>query len=206
MQGKNLEAVYDRYARIYDLIFGAALQSGREREPRLLDLYPGAKLLDVGVGTGLSIPGGNGLVEITGVDLSQGMLDQAARRMEKRGMRNVRLLRMDATQMDFPDHAFDRVLAAYFISTVPDPVRVVREMKRVCRPGGYLVFLNHFQSEGPIIGRLEKLISPLCYRIGFRTDLNLRELLETCGLEVETLEKIDALGVWKAVRCVNPKP
>ena len=204
MEGKNLEAVYNRYARIYDLIFGAVLSSGREREPRLLDLRPGDRLLDVGVGTGLCLPESPRFVEITGIDLSQGMLDQAARRLERLGQRNVRLLRMDATRMDFPDHSFDRVLAAYFISTVPDPVRVVKEMKRVCRPGGYLVFLNHFQSENPVVRRFEKLISPLCYRIGFRTDLNLSSLLQECGLEIETLEKIDALGLWKAVRCVNP--
>src|SRR5439155_15284245 len=109
---------------------------------------------------------------------------------------------MDATWLDFPDNAFDRVLAAYFISTVPDPVQVIEEMKRVCRPGGYLVFLNHFLSDNAFVAFWEKLSSPLFYRIGFRTDLELHDLVRQAGLEVETLENIDFLGHWKAVRCV----
>ena len=112
---------------------------------------------------------------------------------------------MDATRMLFADNSFDRVLAAYFISTVPDPIAVVQEMKRVCKPGGYLVFLNHFQSENPILGAAERIISPLCYRIGFRTDLNLRELIETTDLVVDRLERIDFAGNWKALRCLNLK-
>lgn len=205
MNVKQIENVYNRYAAVYDLVFGSVLQGGREMEPILLDLYPGARLLEVGVGTGLSIPHWSNNVEIVGIDLSQKMLDQARKRIETLGLDNIELIKMDATRLEFPDNSFDRVLAAYFISTVPDPVRVVNEMKRVCRPGGYLVFLNHFQSENPLIGLGEKLISPLFSRLGFRTDLNLNRLLATTGLEVETLAKVDLLGIWKAVRCVNKK-
>ncbi|MFO1497305.1 MAG: methyltransferase domain-containing protein [Verrucomicrobiota bacterium] len=98
-------------------------------------------------------------------------------------------------------------MAAYFISTVPDPVRVIQEMKRVCRPGGYLVFLNHFQSDNGLVQFFEKALSPLFYRVGFRTDLDLWSLMEQAGLEMERLEKIDFLGHWKAVRCtIGSKP
>ena len=79
---------------------------------------------------------------------------------------------------------------------------VVKEMKRVCKPGGYLVFLNHFQSENPFFGTIEKLYSPLCYRLGFKTDLNLRKLMDEAGVKIETCEPISVL--WKAVRCINP--
>ena len=92
-------------------------------------------------------------------------------------MRNW-LVKMDATTLEFPDNSFDRVLAAYFISTVPDPVRVIQEMKRVCRPGGFLVFLNHFHSDNPVMRLFEKLLSPLFYRVGFKTDLDLWDLME----------------------------
>ena len=113
-------------------------------------------------------------------------------------------MKMDATCLEFPDGSFDRGYAAYFISSVPDPVRVVREMKRVCRPGGYLIFLNHFQSEVPLVRAVEKLISPLCARMGFRTDLDLAWLMRETELEIETVERTDFLGHWRAVRCLNP--
>jgi phosphatidylethanolamine/phosphatidyl-N-methylethanolamine N-methyltransferase len=201
MSVKHIEAVYDSYAGIYDLVFGKVFQSGRERAPVLLKLFPGAKLLEVGVGTGLSLPLCARNLDYTGIDLSQKMLDRARSRVEALGLDNVQLLKMDATTLEFPDNSFDRVLAAYFISTVPDPVSVIHEMKRVCRPGGCLVFLNHFHSDNALIRVFEKALSPLFYRIGFKTDLDLWELMSATGLEVERLEKIDFLGHWKGVRC-----
>jgi phosphatidylethanolamine/phosphatidyl-N-methylethanolamine N-methyltransferase len=203
MSVEYMERVYNTYSGVYDFLFGKVFQSGRELGPELLELFPGAKLLEVGIGTGLSLPLLPRNIDFTGIDLSQGMLDQAQKRADQLKLRRIELLKMDATKLEFPDHSFDRVFAAYFISTVPDPVRVVHEMKRVCKPGGYLVFLNHFQSEHPVFGAMDKLWSPLCYRVGFRTDLNLRELMEETGLDIEICERIGLL--WKAVRCVNPE-
>ncbi|MBI4455591.1 MAG: methyltransferase domain-containing protein [Acidobacteria bacterium] len=205
MSVEYVEKVYNRYSSVYDLIFGKIFHSGREKAPELLQLQPGMQLLDVGIGTGLSLPELPRFCSITGIDLSQKMLNEAKKRLKKLARDNVSLHKMDATRMTFPDDAFDRVLAAYFISTVPDPVAVVREMKRVCKPKGYLLFLNHFQSENPILGSVEKMISPLCYRIGFRTDLNLKDLLQRVGLKIDRLERIDFAGHWKAVRCINEK-
>jgi phosphatidylethanolamine/phosphatidyl-N-methylethanolamine N-methyltransferase len=197
-----VEKVYNRYSSFYDLVFGRLFHSGREMVPDLLGLFPGARLLEVGVGTGLSLPLLPFSVHLTAVDLSQKMLDQARKRLQALGMPNVELVRMDATRLDFPDRSFDRVLAAYFISTVPDPVKVVLEMKRVCKPGGALVFLNHFRSENRLLGAIERMVSPLCYRIGFRTDLDLRSLMRDCGLQVDLCEEVGFLGNWKAVRCL----
>ncbi|MHC1762850.1 MAG: class I SAM-dependent methyltransferase [Verrucomicrobiia bacterium] len=205
MSVKHIEAVYDSYAWVYDLVFGKVFQSGRERAPMLLRLFPGAKLLEVGVGTGLSLPLCARNIDFTGIDLSQKMLTRACRRAETLGLHNVQLKKMDATTLEFPDNSFDRVLAAYFISTVPEPVRVIQEMKRVCQSGGYLVFLNHFHSDNPFVRLFEKALSPLFYRLGFKTDLDLWELMDGSGLEVEHLENIDFLGHWKAVRCWNRK-
>lgn len=202
---ENVEKVYNRYSKFYDLTFGKVFESGREIAPRMLELFPGARLLEVGVGTGLSLPSLPRSVEITGIDLSAKMLDQCRKRIQAEKMNNVRLMRMDATHLDFPDNFFDRVLAAYFISTVPEPVRVVEEMKRVCKPGGHLVFLNHFQYQQPVVRFLENTLSPFFYRIGFRTDLDVYELMKRCRLEIDLLEPIDFMGHWKAVRCVNPE-
>src|ERR1041384_4467249 len=146
MTVKHVGSVYDSYAWIYDLLFGKVFQSGRERAPVLLKLFPGAKLLEVGVGTGLSLPHFSRSLDYTGIDLSQKMLERARKRAEMLRLKNVRLLKMDATTHQLPANSYDRVLAAFFISTVPDPVRVIHEKKRVCRPGGHLVFLNHCHS------------------------------------------------------------
>lgn len=199
-----VEKVYNRYSKFYDLIFGKVFHSGREMAPYLLDLRPGMNLLEVGVGTGLSLPILPRNIRITGIDLSQKMLDHAKKRLQDEGLEGIRLFKMDATHLDLPDNSYDRVLAAYFISTVPEPIKVISEMKRVCRPGGYLVFLNHFRNENPVIGFFERILSPLFYRIGFRTDVDVHKLMAECGLEIETLERIDFLGHWKAVRCINP--
>jgi phosphatidylethanolamine/phosphatidyl-N-methylethanolamine N-methyltransferase len=199
-----VEKVYNRYSSIYDVVFGKVFHSGREMAPVLLDLFPGAQLLEVGVGTGLSFPLLPRNIQITAVDLSQKMLDRAKKRAQSLALRNIDLIKMDATNLNFPDHSFDRVLAAYFVSTVPDPVKVVLEMKRVCKPGGLLVFMNHFQSDNRLTAPFEKAVSPLFYRLGFRTDLNLNRLMEKCGLKVETREKVGFLGNWTAVRCIVP--
>lgn len=204
MSVEYVEKVYNRYSSIYDLVFGKVFHSGREMAPVLLDLFPGAQLLEVGVGTGLSFPLLPRNIQITAVDLSQKMLDVAKKRVHSLALRNVELIKMDATNLNFPDRSFDRVLAAYFVSTVPDPVKVVLEMKRVCKPGGLLVFMNHFQSDNRLTAPFEKAVSPLFYRLGFRTDLNLNRLMEQCGLEIETREKVGFLNNWTAVRCIVP--
>lgn len=204
MTVEYVEKVYNRYSSVYDVIFGKVFQSGREMAPQLLDLFPEADLLEVGVGTALSLSTLPRNINFTGIDLSQKMLDKAEERIKDWGLSHVQLQKMDATRLDYPDNSFDRVLAAYFISTVPEPVKVVEEMKRVCRPGGYLVFLNHFLNENAFIGLFEKVFSPLCYRVGFYTDLDLNKLMSSTGLRVETKEHIDFLGHWKAVRCINP--
>ncbi len=199
-----VEKLYNRFSTIYDLIYGIQVfNHGRELAPEYLDLFPEAQLLEVGVGTGLAIPPLPRNIEITAIDFSQKMLNQARKRLHSLSIHNVQLFKMDATHLGFPDNSFDRILAAYFISTVPNPVKVILEMKRVCRPGGYLVFLNHFECEVPVIGSIEKRLSPIFYRLGFNTGLNLQEWMEQTGLDVESVEKIGALGHFQAVRCIK---
>ena len=204
MSVEYVEKLYNRFPTFYDLIYGLKVfNHGRELAPEYLDLFPEAQLLEVGVGTGLAIPLLPRNIEITAIDFSQKMLNQTRKRLHSLGIHNVQLFKMDAMHLEFPDNSFDRILAAYFISTVPDPVKVILEMKRVCRPGGYLVFLNHFECEVPVSGFIEKHLSSFFYRLGLNTGLHLHKLMEQTGLEVESIEKIDALGHFKAVRCIN---
>lgn len=199
------EKVYDFYARIYDVVFGRVFHDGRVRAPSMLQLAPGDRLLEIGVGTGLSLPMLPRNIDIVGVDMSEKMLKRAERRVKRLGMNNVQLLKMDATALEYPDNSFDSCLAAYVVSVVPDPISVVREMMRVCKPGGRIVIINHFCSEGPVGRFIDRLISPLTYLIGFKTDLELPKLMKDVGLSPDMVERVDWFGHWRAVACTNPR-
>ncbi len=142
--------VYENLASVYDFTFGPALHPGRMQAIQRMGIRPGDRVLEVGVGTGINAALYPRDCTVTGIDLSGPMLEKARERVARKGIRNVRLLEMDAADLKFADNTFDIVYAPYLISVVPDPVAVVREMRRVCRPGGRIVILNHFRSAGRI--------------------------------------------------------
>src|SRR4029077_18496786 len=150
--------VYENIAWAYDLIFGPALHPGRVDAIQRMAIKRGDRVLEVGVGTGINAALYPTDCSVTGIDLSSSMLEKARERVARKGVRNVRLLQMDAANLKFADDSFDIVYAPYVISGVPDPVAVTREMVRVCRPGGRIVILNHFRSKSRIGAWLERLI------------------------------------------------
>ncbi|HEX6944592.1 MAG TPA: methyltransferase domain-containing protein, partial [Casimicrobiaceae bacterium] len=128
--------VYEKLASVYDWVFGPTLHAGRLQAMQRMAIAPNDRILEVGVGTGINLALYPKDCQLTGIDLSEGMLEKAHERVAEKAMRNVRLLQMDATRLNFEDDSFDIVYAPYLISVVPDPVRVASEMRRVCRPGG----------------------------------------------------------------------
>src|SRR3990170_3081022 len=172
-----VEGVYDKLAKVYDLIFGPTLHPGRLRAIQRMDIQPGERVLEVVVGTGINLSLYPKQCSVTGIDFSGSMLEKARERAAKKGIRNMRLLQMDAGDIKFADDSFDIVYAPYLISVVPDPVRVAQEMSRVCRPGGRVIILNHFLSPNPILSKLERMISPYTIHIGFKADLDLPAFL-----------------------------
>ena len=118
-------------------------------------------------------------------------------------LRNVRLIQMDATELKFPDNSFDVVYAPYFISCVPDPIAVTREMRRVCRPNGRIVFLNHFLSCGLVLSRIERAIAPLTVHLGFKSDFDLTAFLAQTGLRAASIEKVNVPRIWSLLICRN---
>lgn len=205
MNLESLERVYTNYSSVYDLTFGQAFDQSRESAVKGLQFAPNDKVLEVGVGTGMALPLYPRHCRIVGIDLSEGMLKKSKARIAKHGLDHVTLQRMDAGQMDFDDNAFDLVMAAYVVTAVPDYRKVVAEMIRVCRPGGRIVMLNHFSNGNKLIAAVEKLISPMCQRIGFRTDLSLRHVLEGTTLRVTRKEKMNPFRYWYLVECMNAK-
>ncbi|RMH35489.1 MAG: methyltransferase domain-containing protein [Nitrospirae bacterium] len=205
MDLKKVERVYTTYAGVYDQTFGRVFQQSREFAVRGLPIKPGDRILEVGVGTGEALPLYPRHCEILGIDLSPGMLKKAQARVREHRLDHVTLKLMDAGQMDLPDDAFDIVMAAYVVTAVPDYRKVVNEMIRVCRPGGRIVMLNHFSNGNKVIAAVEKMISPLCKHIGFRTDLSLNTVLEGTSLIVARKQKVNPLRFWHLVECVNQK-
>jgi phosphatidylethanolamine/phosphatidyl-N-methylethanolamine N-methyltransferase len=166
-------------------------------------MAPGDRILEVGVGTGINLSLYPRDCAVTGIDLSDSMLEKAHERVAKEGLTNVDLLEMDATKLKFDDNSFDVVYAPYVISVVPDPVAVVREMSRVCRPGGKIIILNHFRSTNPVMATFERVISPLTVHIGFTADLDLRGVLAQAQLEPLSIEKVSFPPIWTLVTCAK---
>ena len=198
-----VEGVYDKMAKVYDLIFGPTLHPGRIQALQRMDIQPGERVLEVGVGTGINLPLYPKHCSVTGIDFSGSMLEKGRERAARKGMRNVRLLQMDAADLKFADDSFDIVYAPYLISVVPDPVKVAQEMRRVCRPGGRIIFLNHFLSPNPILSRVERLISPFTIHIGFKSDLDLPAFLAQADLRPVSIEKVNFPKIWSLVTAVK---
>jgi phosphatidylethanolamine/phosphatidyl-N-methylethanolamine N-methyltransferase len=198
-----VERVYEKLASVYDLIFGPTLHPGRLVALDRMAIRPGDHVLEVGVGTGINASLYPRNCHVTGIDLSTSMLDKARERVAREGLRNVRLLEMDAASLTFADDTFDIVYAPYLVSVVPDPVQVVREMRRVCKPGGKIIVLNHFRSANAVLSRLERAISPFTVHVGFKSDLDLPGFLAQAELHPISIEKVNVPRIWSLVTCTK---
>ncbi|HYD57202.1 MAG TPA: methyltransferase domain-containing protein [Burkholderiales bacterium] len=192
---------YRRYAGFYDALFGPVLQPGRRAVMKALGCRPGERILEVGVGTGLSLPMYPPWVRITGIDVSREMLEKARQRVTRETLDNVdELLEMDAEHLSFGDGSFDRVVAMYVVSVVQHPERVMAELRRVCRPGGEILVVNHVRSSNPLLGAVEKSLAPLSAKLGWHPDFELEKITATGG----TLLEMRTVGVlWKVLRFRN---
>jgi phosphatidylethanolamine/phosphatidyl-N-methylethanolamine N-methyltransferase len=195
--------VYEKLSTVYDFTFGPTLHPGRVHSMDRLGIQPGDCMLEVGVGSAINASMYPRNIQVTGIDLSGKMLEKAYERLARKGIRNVSLFEMDAANMKFADSSFDIVYAPYLISVVPDPIAVVREMRRVCRPGGRIVILNHFRSPNPLLAWVERAISPFTVHIGFKSDLDLPAFLAQAELRPLSIVKVGAPRIWSLVTCLK---
>lgn len=190
-----MHKAYTFFAPAYDLFFGKVLEPGRRAAITLAAPKTGDRILEVGVGTGLSLRSYPGDVKVTGIDLAPAMLDRARERVKRRGLRQVEALEtMDAMDMRFEDSRFDTVICMYVVSVVPDPQRLMAEMQRVCKPGGKLVVVNHFQTRSALVRTAEWMLKPVHYLVRFRADLDLQAFTAAAQLPLEALRRANIMG------------
>jgi phosphatidylethanolamine/phosphatidyl-N-methylethanolamine N-methyltransferase len=161
---------YDRWAPVYDMVFGPVFERGRQAAIAAAERV-GGRILEVGVGTGISLPDYSPNNRIVGIDVSEMMLRKARERVAERGLMHVeRLAVMDAAQLDFPDHSFDVVVAQYVVTTVPDPEATLDEFARVLKPGGEIILVSRVGAEAGLRRTLEHWFAPAARKLGWRTD------------------------------------
>lgn len=194
------KARYDRLAPIYDLMEALIERFTFSRWRKLLwSQVPGGKVLEVGVGTGKNMPYYPQDSQITAIDLSDKMLARARRRAEQEGL-HMDLPLMDVQALRFADNTFDSVVASFVFCSVPDPVRGLMEVRRVLKPDGRVVLLEHMRAENGLAGVLMDLLNPFVVRItGANINRYTVENVKKAGLEIEKVKRLSALGIVKLI-------
>ncbi len=191
--------VYSDLAPVYDSVFGRAFVDHEREVIEGLNLRPGQRVLEVGVGTGISLDAYTPYVHVVGVDPSAKMLAQAMKKVRENGWTHVELRQGDALNLEFPDSSFDYVCTFHVITVVPDPVKMMREMVRVCKPGGRIVIINHFASANPILYGLVSAVNPLTKLLGWTTRLRVRDVLDRRQISVERNERPSRFSLHRVI-------
>ena len=196
--------LYYEFSYFYDLLFRRVFYPRIATVIRSLDIEPGARVLELGVGTGLSLDAYPSHCHVTGIDLAPDMLERAQDKVNRNGWRHVALEQGDALNLKFPDDSFDYVMAFHVVSVVPDPKRMIEEACRVCRPGGLLTVINHFRSPKPVVARMMRTIDPITRWLGWTT-LHPSDVLDDQTLHLERSWKTSSRSLFTIVVARNAK-
>ena len=204
LDADTVRAAYARWAGIYDMVFGGVSAFGRRRAVEVVNQLNGTRVLEVGVGTGLALPHYARGKRITGIDLSAEMLALAQNRVRERGLTNVdALLEVDAESTGFDPASFDIAVAMFVASVVPHPRALLSEMRRVVRPGGYLLFVNHFAAERGPRWWAERALAPASRKLGWHPDFAFEALLPPEDMQRATFDPVPPFGLFTLVRLPN---
>lgn len=200
MELTAIQKAYKRWAPHYDLSFGLISDWGRSFVVSEVNRKPG-RVLEVGVGTGLALPMYAPDMLVTGIDISDNMLDIARKRALSERLRNIEMIaNMDATQMSFDDNSYDTATAMYIMSVAPNPEAILNEMVRVVKTGGDVYILNHFSSQNKFIRSVEGLTAPICRLLGWHSVFDMKRIMdaadETGQLELVEVKAMRPLGMF----------
>ena len=203
MDVDSVRHAYRRWAPVYDFTFGLVAEAGRKHAVQIINRRKG-RVLEVGVGTGLSLPCYGSHLTITGIDLSPEMLAKARDKIASKKLGNVTdLHEMDAGALAFPDESFDTVVAMYVMTVVPDPERVMSELERVCAPGGEVILVNHFSEDEGVRGFVEQKLAPFGDLLGWRPVFGLDRVLVCDDLRLAERRSLRPLGLFTMLRFVK---
>jgi phosphatidylethanolamine/phosphatidyl-N-methylethanolamine N-methyltransferase len=205
MQESSTKRIYDIHSLFYDATFGRLVRRRIARAIGHMNIRDTDLVLDLGIGTGVSLNHYPGQGTIVGIDLSSGMLREARKKIREQGRTNAIVFQADAMRLPFADNSFDHVFISHVISVVSDPYRLVQEAQRVAKPGARIVIVNHFQSTNRFIALVEKWLCPLCTKLGWRSDLALQDLVRRTGAEIDYRYKLESIDLWETVVMTNNK-
>jgi phosphatidylethanolamine/phosphatidyl-N-methylethanolamine N-methyltransferase len=195
--------IYSDFSHLYDKIFSRFFCDRINAVITGLNIQPGAKVLEVGIGTGLSLAAYPSHCDVTGIDLALDMLERARQKTRENGWRHFQLLKMDALNLEFPKNSFDYVTSFHVISVVPNPVRMMQEIHRVCKPGGTVVIINHFRTTKPILGPLIDALDPITRLLGWSASLRLSQAFAGVPLRIEKRFKTSPFSLFTVVLAKN---
>lgn len=191
---------YARWAPVYDFSFGPVADAGRKRAIEIINKRQGS-LLEVGVGTGVALPRYQPHLTVTGIDLSPDMLRIARQRVREKRLPNIAgIYEMDASDLSFEDASFDTVVAMYVMTVVPDPVKVLNELERVCAPGGEVLIVNHFAQDHGIRGWVESFMAPAARALGWHPDFRVETITDITTLDLVETVKLKPFGLFTMLR------
>jgi phosphatidylethanolamine/phosphatidyl-N-methylethanolamine N-methyltransferase len=203
MDTDSVRHAYRRWAPVYDYTFGRIADAGRKHAVRIINKRKG-RVLEVGVGTGLSLPAYGKHLTVTGIDLSPEMLEKALQKVANKKLDNVDgLHEMDASALGFADESFETVVAMYVMTVVPDPVKVMHELERVCAPGGEVILVNHFSQEHGMRGFLERKLAGFADLIGWHAVFEPERVLTCEDLRLVERRPLWPLGLFTMLRFVK---
>ena len=208
LSAEDVARVYKKHARYYDKTFALVIRQPLCAVVREVNSETQGHLLDVGIGTGMSLPIYKPDLQITGIDISVDMLKRARRRAAKHGLTNVAgLLEMDGGAMTFPDNHFDAVLATFVLSVAPNPAQMLAEMHRVCKPGGKIYVFNHFHAGGdrPFLKRLERKLASASRNLGWHPDIPKNALkIDELDLRLISERRLGMMGLFTFIKLQKP--
>lgn len=205
MQESSTRKIYDVHSVFYDMTFGRLVRRRIANAIGHMDIKATDRVLDIGIGTGASLGYYPRRGQVIGVDLSAGMLREARKKIEQRGLAHASVFQADAMHLPFAADTFDHVFISHVISVVSDPVKLLKEAQRVCKSGARIVMVNHFQSTNRFVALFEKWLCPLCTKLGWRSDLRLNDLVRQAGVQVDYRYKLEQIDLWETVVITNKK-
>lgn len=205
MQKAEIQKIYSRYSGFYDLIFAQLFSPRIRLGLEKIGIQKGDRIIEVGVGTGLSLSLYPQSCQVVGIDITRRMLERAKAKKVKLCLSHIDLFEMDGENICFDDDSFDHAVLPFVISVVPNLERLIQEIKRVTKNGGKIVIMNHLCVKSSLFSKMEEKLSPFFMKLGWKTGLSVEVLTNHCNLHIEEISRKHKLDPWFVLHAINRK-